>query len=78
MQHLLMRMWTEASEGIGPIVLTRELCNRLGGIENALSNHADEALEEADHADLGKVAEALFKCLGTRSPGKKTLETPPL
>ena len=76
MQHVLMRMWTqkvtvagEAAEkdvqGAG-IRLTLTDYMAIGGLNEALSRHADEALAELDERHR-RVAEVLFRCLSERS-----------
>ena len=73
MQHALMRMWTlagpegeEDDAGVGR-TLTLDQYEKLGGLGQALSEHADKALQKLD-AEGQRIAEILFKSLTERSP----------
>ena len=82
MQHALMRMWTEASRADkskdkAGVVLTSDLYNSevIGGWNNTLSNHADNAFEELD--ERGKrIAEKLFRCLSEPGPDGRGVRRP--
>lgn len=69
MQHLLMRMWTQpladghAANG-GP-TLTLADYEAAGGLDDALSRHADKAYAELD-PDHQRIAETLFRSLCER------------
>jgi len=75
LQHCLMRMWLrakfrsgvsgeESSEANQPI-MTLEDYAAVGGLEHALSNHADEVLQELNTTQQ-HVAERMFRRLGDR------------
>jgi WD40 repeat protein len=60
LQHALMRMWTLANcSRNGNIVLNLEHYHQIGGLDNALSKHADEAYQELDSKQQ-QIAEKLF------------------
>ncbi|MCP4370126.1 MAG: hypothetical protein GY797_18735 [Deltaproteobacteria bacterium] len=70
LQHCLMRMWHKAKERIGDneeISLSLEDYENVGGIQHALSNHADEAFNELTPKQQ-KIAETLFRRITERSP----------
>jgi WD40 repeat protein len=62
LQHLLMRMWTLGTKKEGGITLTLKDYEEIGGLKNALSLHADEALAELEPYQR-KIAEILFRSL---------------
>ncbi len=63
LQHLLMRMWTLGiKKKEGSITLTLKDYEEIGGLKNALSIHADEALTELKPFQR-KIAEILFRSL---------------
>ncbi len=63
LQHCLMRLWDEAGKRGGAARrLTRDDYERVGGVNGALSRHADEILE---HLAVPKLAvEQVFRALG--------------
>ena len=64
MQHALMRTWRKAEERPGATCLTLDDYERAGGIENTLSQHADQALDElAETPALVAIARDLFLLL---------------
>lgn len=74
LQHALMRMWRLArAENPEQAILTLEHYKKIGGLEKALSKHADRAYAELDPAQQ-KIAETLFRNLtapnNTRRPIK--------
>jgi tetratricopeptide (TPR) repeat protein len=73
LQHALMRMWTLAKRlNTEQITLTLEHYEKMGGLTEALSKHADEAYVELDYAQK-TIAETLFRSLcekDTRRPVK--------
>ena len=84
MQHALMRMWTtwiESSEntsvdpGEGKLLITSVEYKKIGGLEKALSRHADEAYAELGESDQ-RVAEILFRCLSDRGAGSRDTRRP--
>ncbi len=63
LQHALMRMWTLASlNSPETITITQEHYEQIGGLDNALSNHANEAYKGLDPTQQ-KIAEILFRNL---------------
>jgi diguanylate cyclase (GGDEF)-like protein len=64
LQHALMRMWLRAGGGTG-CRLTLADYEAVGGLASALSQHADEALQELDPAQQA-IAKRLFQCLCER------------
>ncbi|GAK60796.1 WD-40 repeat protein [Candidatus Vecturithrix granuli] len=65
LQHCLMRMWSEAQKrSVGShIILTTQDYETVGGLQNALSNHADEAYQDLHPGRQQKIAEILFRRL---------------
>lgn len=65
LQHCLMRMWSEAQKrSVGSnIILTTQDYETVGGLQNALSNHADEAYNDLSIERQKKIAEIMFRCL---------------
>ena len=77
LQHLLMRMWTFATEdrsgtsgGVGRACLTSDHYEKAGGFNDALSKHAGEAFEELTPKQK-KIAEVLFRALSEISPDQR-------
>lgn len=67
MQHALMRMWTIAQKrGTAPSTLTIGDYEAVGGLERALTNHAEEAFEELEEGQK-RIAELLFRSISERS-----------
>ncbi len=83
LQHCLMRMWSRKtlhnrSDNGQPeddITLTLQDYEAVGELENALSNHADEAFAELD-AHGQQVTELLFRCLSDRDPSHRNIRRP--
>ncbi len=76
LQHALMRMWTWANAAPrAEQRLTLADYEAVGGLAEALSRHADEALNELtpQQQDL---AEILFRCLSERSASKRDTRRP--
>lgn len=69
LQHLLMRMWTlqrrSAPKG-QPIVLTMRDYHEVGGLEHALSRHADEIYCNLGDDRRRGIAEVMFRRLSER------------
>jgi WD40 repeat protein len=72
LQHALMRLWN-MDQGKRP--LTLEQLNALGGIRQALEDHAEEAFAELD-PDQQHIAEVLFRCLTERGPEERDTRRP--
>ncbi len=67
LQHALMRMWRLAhTENPDKSTLTLAHYKQIGGLENALSQHADIAYASLDSAQQ-KIAEILFRSLTERT-----------
>ncbi len=84
LQHLLMRMWTRKQEEPvedleEPIarILTTEDYFEVGGLEQALSNHADEAIGKLN-TQQQKLAKTLFRRLSERGAYKRDTRRPTL
>ncbi len=70
MQHALMRTWklAVARAGAGSAQVTRGDYEKTGGIEQALSKHADAAWEEISNDRLRQIAQRMFLLLCDVSP----------
>ena len=55
--------------------LTLADCDAVGGLEHALSRHADEAYESLDDRQKA-IAETLFRILSERAPGNRDIRRP--
>ncbi|MGH8551147.1 MAG: NACHT and WD repeat domain-containing protein [Methylococcales bacterium] len=76
LQHALMRLWTVCAErGANPIRLGLHDYEPLGGWENTLSNHADQAYGEFTTTQQ-TIAEILFRSLSERSGPKRDTRRP--
>jgi len=83
-QHALMRMWTIASTHPSPaggdgkdegITLTMDHYAQIGGLDAALSQHADEAYNELDPSQH-KIAEIMFRSLSERGSDRRDTRRP--
>ena len=75
MQHALMRMWSLADQGGTngeTIILNLATYDKVGGLKDALSQHADEALDELTESQK-RIAEHLFRAMCER--GSKLRDT---
>jgi hypothetical protein len=75
LQHALMRMWFQRTGGVPTsltvlTVLSVQDYERIGGLSNALSDHADEILRELS-PDRQRIARVMFQRLTERAPGKR-------
>ena len=76
LQHALMRLWTDADKrGDKPVLLKLNDYEILGGWENTLSNHADEAFAELDKQQQ-TIAEIMFRALTERSGPRRDTRRP--
>ena len=70
LQHCLMRMWTSASERAavdgGPPTITSDDYVKVGGLERALSIHANDILEHLT-PEQQRIAEVMFRRLTERA-----------
>jgi tetratricopeptide (TPR) repeat protein len=80
LQHALMRMWTMASTPSSAagdngttdgVTLTMNHYRQIGGLDAALSQHADEAYNQLDPTQQ-KIAELMFRSLSERSDRRDT------
>ncbi len=74
-QHALMRMWNYKKSNDATGELNLEDYKQIGGIENALSMHADEALKELKSDEL-PLAKALFQALTTIDENGRKIRRP--
>ena len=91
LQHALMRMWTRVTERVnasaedanemrlaarsGQVILTVQDYEALGGLSRALSDHADETLNELTDPQR-KIAEIMLRRLTERGVGKRDTRAP--
>ncbi|MDD5322089.1 MAG: ATP-binding protein [Methylococcales bacterium] len=76
LQHALMRLWTDAAKReTKPVTLKLDDYEALGGWDNTLSNHADEAFAELDEKQQ-TIAEIMFRALTERSGPKRDTRRP--
>ncbi len=76
LQHLLMRMWTQAAQQGSTRELTIEEYETAGGLAGALSKHCDEILKQALNPDQQLIAEAMFRALCERGADQKDTRRP--
>jgi len=74
-QHALMRMWNYKKNTNSTGELNPEDYKEIGGIENALSMHADEALKELKPDEL-PLAKTLFQALTTIDENGRKIRRP--
>jgi hypothetical protein len=75
LQHALMRMWARCSTGSTTPRLTIADYQAIGGLSDALSNHADEAFCELT-PDQKRIAEILFRRLTGSETGPRDVRSP--
>lgn len=76
LQHALMRLWTDAAKRDNkPLVLKLDDYEALGGWDNTLSNHADEAFKELDKPQQ-TIAEIMFRALTERTGARRDTRRP--
>ena len=76
LQHALMRLWTDAAKQDNkPVILKLNDYETLGGWDNTLSNHADEAFAELNEQQQ-PIAEIVFRSLTERSSVKRDTRRP--
>lgn len=76
LEHALMRLWTDASKReTKPVLLKLDDYEKLGGWDNTLSNHADEAFAELDEKQK-TIAEIMFRSLTERSGARRDTRRP--
>ena len=64
-----------SAETPAPITLSLEGYEKIGGLAEALSNHADEAFAELEDGQQA-IAEKLFRCLSERGPERRDTRRP--
>ncbi len=74
-QHLLMRMWAHKQQTAPGTELDLRDYEEMGGIENALSLHADEALQALNGEDR-KLAKTIFQALTTVDENGRKIRRP--
>lgn len=76
MQHILQRMWNEqAHEKMQPLQFRLQDYIELGGLENAISKHADEIYDRLSPLQQA-IAARLFQCLTERVDGNRDSRRP--
>lgn len=78
LQHALMRMWASHQEDRlagRPVVLDVPEYERIGGLDHALSRHADDVLTALSPDDQG-VAEQMFRRLSDCETGRRDQRAP--
>jgi predicted chitinase len=79
LQHALMRTWDRWKQDGKPgeqHALGHYEHEDIGGMANALSNHADEAFNELGNQRSQNVAERVFKCLTEKGPDNREIRRP--
>jgi energy-coupling factor transporter ATP-binding protein EcfA2 len=77
LQHALMRMWQQwekAGDSTAPLDLTHY--KAIGGLDEAISRHADEAYDELPDDRSRRIAEILFKLLTERGGDNRETRRP--
>jgi energy-coupling factor transporter ATP-binding protein EcfA2 len=77
LQHALMRTWADwktERKSVGLIDL--ESYEAVGGMEHALSQHADEAFDELPTERSKEIAEKLFRALAEKGPDNREVRRP--
>ena len=77
LQHALMRTWeaSEPSKENGRLMDLPDY-TKVGGMAQALSDHADEAYNDLPDDNRRKVAKKLFKCLTEKGPDNREIRRP--
>jgi tetratricopeptide (TPR) repeat protein/energy-coupling factor transporter ATP-binding protein EcfA2 len=77
LQHALMRTWNcwQNDHGTGEPIDFRHY-DAIGGMQNALSQHADEVYNELPDAGSRSLAERLFQCLTEKGPDNREMRRP--
>ena len=77
LQHALMRIWDYEEKINKSGALDLEDYSKIGGIEKALSNHADEALKEMSETEL-KITKTIFQALTSIDENGRKIRRPVL
>lgn len=76
MQHAIMRTWDEwESRNTPGQQITREHYEAIGGMQRALSVHANEAFDELDEKQI-LIAQKMFKCLTEKDEDSRETRRP--
>jgi WD40 repeat protein len=75
LQHVLMRLWDQNKNEENGIRLKLDDYNKIGGIEKALSNHADEALQRMTAEEL-LLTKKIFQALTTIDDDGRKIRRP--
>lgn len=75
LQHALMRIWISDLHNNNNSELNLQDYERIGGIEKALSNHADEAIQGMSAAELG-LTKKIFQALTTIDENARKIRRP--
>jgi hypothetical protein len=78
LQHCLMRLWIQKTSRVSEsseVYLTLRDYEAIGGLNNALPEHADEAFAELDKKGQ-HVAEIMFRCLSERGVNQRDTRRP--
>lgn len=76
LQHVLMRMWTQAGENGAVRELTINDYESARGLAGALSQHCDEILHEDLNPDQQRIAETMFRALCERGLDQRDTRRP--
>ncbi len=76
LQHALMRTWASWNAAPHDGVLNMESYEAIGGMENALSRHADEAFADLHTERSQNIAEKMFKALAEKGPDNREVRRP--
>jgi len=77
LQHVLMRtweVWEKENQPAKPVEI--EEYTKTGGMDKALSNHAEEAFEELNTEKKRKLSEAIFKTITLKGPDNRGIRRP--
>ena len=78
MQHALMRTWLQAQKrtaqaGQEKLVVKYEDYLAIGGLKDALSQHAEQTYADLHTEEKQRVAEIMFRCLAEEGPQKQVV-----
>jgi energy-coupling factor transporter ATP-binding protein EcfA2 len=76
LQHALMRMWTQSTDGVPEKALTLEDYAAVGGLAGALSKHCDEILYNELNTEQQRFAQVMFRALCERSSEQRDTRRP--
>ena len=77
LQHCLMRMWPhEISQKNIDFTISLANYQKIGGLKDALSNHAEEAYNALDDTRKQEIAETMFRFITERTPDRQDRRRP--